>query len=225
MTSNTVSIAHFSDALCVWAYVSQIRCDELLSEFPGQVSLDCRFFQVFGNVPNKIRKGWSERGGIQGYSAHVRGVVDGFPHVSVHPEIWTRNTPASSMPAHLLLCAIRLLEARQEVGAGAFRAAAWLLRAAFFQECADVGARGPLLEIAEKAGVPAAIVSPLLDDGRAHAALCEDVEIVRDQEVRASPTLTFNEGRQRLTGNVGYRILEANVRELLQSTEGQSSWC
>jgi hypothetical protein len=28
-----------------------------------------------------------------------------------------------------------------------------------------------------------------------------------------------------LTGNVGYRILEANIRELLDSPPGQQSWC
>jgi hypothetical protein len=36
----------------------------------------------------------------------------------------------------------------------------------------------------------------------------------------------FNEGRQVLTGNVGYRVIEANVRELLrQPSDDQSSWC
>jgi hypothetical protein len=37
--------------------------------------------------------------------------------------------------------------------------------------------------------------------------------------------LLFNEGRQRLTGNVGYRIIEANIRELLEGAPGQLSWC
>ncbi len=46
-----------------------------------------------------------------------------------------------------------------------------------------------------------------------------------DGHVRASPTLTFNEDRQRLTGNVGYRIIEANVRELLERPETQQTWC
>ncbi|TPV95892.1 MAG: disulfide bond formation protein DsbA, partial [Myxococcales bacterium FL481] len=34
-----------------------------------------------------------------------------------------------------------------------------------------------------------------------------------------------NEGRQRLNGNVGFRIIEANVRELLRHTETEHSWC
>jgi hypothetical protein len=34
-----------------------------------------------------------------------------------------------------------------------------------------------------------------------------------------------NEGRQRLNGNVGYRVLEANIRELLNHPAGEQSWC
>jgi hypothetical protein len=43
--------------------------------------------------------------------------------------------------------------------------------------------------------------------------------------VRASPTMTFNDDRQILSGNVGYRVLEANVRELSRSPNNQQSWC
>ena len=56
-------------------------------------------------------------------------------------------------------------------------------------------------------------------------ALATDLERVAQLGVRASPTLDFNEGRQRLTGNVGYRILEANIQELLRTPAGQQSWC
>ena len=36
----------------------------------------------------------------------------------------------------------------------------------------------------------------------------------------------MNEGRQRLFGNVGYRVLEANVNELLRNdAAGVASWC
>jgi predicted DsbA family dithiol-disulfide isomerase len=155
----------------------------------------------------------------------VQGVVEGFPHAAIHPEAWVRNTPTSSMPAHLLLCGVRELEAREEVAVGVAEATAWRVRECFFRDCADVSARNVLLACAERAGAPANRVEPLLDDGRAHAALSADLELARELDVRASPTLTFNEGRQRLAGNVGYRIIEANVRELIERPEGGSSWC
>jgi hypothetical protein len=37
--------------------------------------------------------------------------------------------------------------------------------------------------------------------------------------------LVLNEGRQLLNGNVGYRVIEANIRELLVSNVVEASWC
>ena len=221
----SVRITHFSDVLCVWAYISQIRCDELVAQFHDRVSIDYHYMQVFGSVRAKMAAQWSERGGIRGYAAHVHEVASGFEHVSIHPEVWLETTPESSMPCHLFLCAVRELEARGDAEPGAQARAAWAAREAFFRECENIAVRSVLLEIGERAGVPAARVEPLLDGGIAHAALSADLTNMRDQMVRASPTLMLNEDRQRLTGNVGYRVIEANVRELLENPTGQQSWC
>ncbi len=51
------------------------------------------------------------------------------------------------------------------------------------------------------------------------------MELVKEHNVTVSPTLIFNEGRQRLNGNVGYRVIEANIRELLHNPAGEHSWC
>ncbi len=220
-----VRIQHFSDCLCIWAYVAQIRCDELLSEFAEKVEIDGRYLPVFGNVPNKLDSLWRERGGILGYAEHVREVAEGFDHVQVHPEVWIRDTPQSSIPSHLMLCGIRGLERNGEFESGSQQRTAWIVRRAFFSECADISKQAVLLELAERAGLCVAAIEASLKDGRAHAALSEDLELARDQSIRSSPTLVFNEGRQRLTGNVGYRIIEANVRELVESPAGQQSWC
>ncbi len=220
-----VRITHFSDVLCVWAYVSQIRCDELVAQFHDRVSIDYRYMQVFGSVRAKMTALWSERGGIQGYAAHVHEVASGFEHVSIHPEVWLKTTPESSMPCHLFLCAVRELEVRGNVDPGTQTRAAWAVREAFFTECADISVRPVLLGVGERTGIPAARVEALLDAGIAHAALSADLADAREHTVRASPTLMLDEDRQRLTGNVGYRVIEANVRELLEKPTGQQSWC
>ncbi len=220
-----IRIAHFSDVLCVWAYVSQIRVDELQSSFRERVELNYRYFHVFGNVPAKMEASWKDRGGLAGYSEHVRSVVDQFGHVGLHPEAWVRNTPQSSMPAHVLLCALRLLEAAGSVSPGTQERAAWEIRQAFFRDAADVSRQDVLLAIAESLGLPVRDIEETLHSGAAHAALCEDLDLARMQAIQASPTLLFNDGRQRLTGNVGYRIIEANIRELLERAPGQLSWC
>jgi hypothetical protein len=35
----------------------------------------------------------------------------------------------------------------------------------------------------------------------------------------------LGEGRQKLYGNVGYRILEANIQEVLADPSERASWC
>ena len=46
-----IRVAYFTDILCIWAYVAQVRIDELLRNFPGQVELNYLFVPVFGDVP------------------------------------------------------------------------------------------------------------------------------------------------------------------------------
>jgi len=222
---SAIRIMHFSDVLCVWAYVSQVRVEELRRTFAEQVEVDCRFVSVFGDARGKLAKNWSERGGAAGYRDHVEEVVGQFNHVPLHDEIWVRETPHSSLPSHEFLCAVRLLEAAGQVAKGSFDDAAWRVRQAFFRDLVDVSRRAALLRVGAEAGLPVAAIAELLDSGAAHAALAADLELAREHDVRASPTLIFNAGRQRLTGNVGYRIIEANVRELLDRPSGQNSWC
>jgi predicted DsbA family dithiol-disulfide isomerase len=57
------------------------------------------------------------------------------------------------------------------------------------------------------------------------AALSSDQRSAQDLGVRGSPTWVLNDGRQMLYGNVGYRILQANIEELLRQPTGEASWC
>jgi predicted DsbA family dithiol-disulfide isomerase len=220
-----VRIVYYSDLLCVWAYVAQVRIDELLQNFSDRVELEYRYFHVFGNVPGKMEAAWKDRGGVAGYSQHVRGVVNQFGHVTLHPQVWVRDTPKSSMPGHLMLCAVRSLESAGTLAPGTLARAAWALRLAFFRDGEDISSQAVLAQIGQRAGLPMQELDRVLGSGSAHAALAEDLELARQQTIQASPTLLFNEGRQRLTGNVGYRIIEANIRELLENVPGQLSWC
>jgi len=81
------------------------------------------------------------------------------------------------------------------------------------------------LELAEELGLPIAAIQEQIDSGEAYALLSKDFELVKEHTVTVSPTLIFNEGRQRLNGNVGYRVIEANIRELLHNPPDEQSWC
>jgi protein-disulfide isomerase-like protein with CxxC motif len=209
--------------------VGQVRVDELTAHFSDQVELDVRFCEVFGNAASKLERQWAERGGAAGYSAHVQEIVADFQNATVHPEIWQRNAPASSMPCHLFLCAVRLLADDKEISAHDRSRLVWRasrgLRLAFFRDLVDISRRDEQFQLAEELGLSVADLEGHLDSGRAHAALSDDLALAREMGVRVSPTISLNEGRQMLTGNVGYRVLEANVAEFLSTPTVQHSWC
>lgn len=221
-----IRISHFSDVLCIWAFISQVRVAELRANFRDEVEFDYRYFSVFGDVATKMSTQWADRGGRAGYAAHVQETAAKFEHVSIDPALWGSDAPASSMPAHLILCAARLVCADQ--GADGNRVLLGLdheIRRSFFVDRVDVANMSALLEICNRQGLDTSAVEVTLHSGQAHAALSGDMKLALDSGVRASPTLIFNEGRQMLTGNVGYRVMEANVRELIRHPLDQHSWC
>jgi predicted DsbA family dithiol-disulfide isomerase len=216
----TVTIQHYSDVLCVWAYIAQIRVTELEKNFPDDVKFEYHFLQVFGDVPGKIASQWTDRGGIDGYAAHVQEVAGAFEHINLHPRAWIANTPASSLPAHLALCGLRTF-----ADAGQIEAALGALRQAFFVELADVSRQDVITDVLATAAIDTQQLQHVIDSGAAFAQLSADLVGAAQSGVRASPTMIFNEGRQMLAGNVGYRVLEANIRELLRGPAEQQSWC
>jgi predicted DsbA family dithiol-disulfide isomerase len=102
---------------------------------------------------------------------------------------------------------------------------AWAFREAFFTKLADISDRQVQFEIAKKLKLPKKAIQSFIDSGEAYASLSKDMELVKEHNVTVSPTLIFNEGRQRLNGNVGYRVIEANIRELLHNPPDENSWC
>jgi predicted DsbA family dithiol-disulfide isomerase len=223
----TVSIAHYSDILCVWAYIAQIRIDQLREEFAADIELDYHFCQVFGDTATKIGQGWQDRGGFQAYSRHVLSLHEKYSHVAIHPEIWTRNVPHSSLPIHLALRAADLVleEEGRPDRADVFAALIWRMRTAFFVDLIDIGQHSCQLEVMEELNLAPALVEAKMNNGEAFARLSRDFERTLTNHINVSPTLLFNEGRQHLIGNVGFRIIEANVRELLRHSTAELSWC
>jgi predicted DsbA family dithiol-disulfide isomerase len=168
-----------------------------------------------------------QRGGLAGYSEHVQEATSKFDHITIHPDIWQQVVPASSTSCHLFLHAIQLLETKGLVHRSRqiFERANWAFRVAFFTKLADISSRTVQFEIAEELGLSIDLIQAQIDSGEAYAQLSKDFDLVKEHTVAVSPTLIFNEGRQRLNGNVGYRVIEANIRELLNNPPGEQSWC
>lgn len=225
MNDSVIKVEHYSDVLCIWAYVAQVRVEELHGDFGDQVDLDYRFLQVFSDVRGKMESLWADRGQLAGYAEHVQEIAGRFDHITIHPDLWVRNTPVSSMPAHLLLCAVKSMHL--EDGKSVSQVAALLrsLREAFFVQLVDISNGAALFDVAADTGIDVDRARRAIASGEAHARLGADLATAATAQVRSSPTLSFNEGRQVLSGNVGYRVLEANVREALRQPGNQQSWC
>jgi hypothetical protein len=189
---------------------------------------------LFGCTENRIGQGWKDRGGFSGFSEHVKSVCEEFDHVDVHPDVWVKNRVKTSVISHLFLKAVQLLEGESVLstvnnslltGRSIFEEMAWQLRLAFFKHNRDIAHLDCLYSIAEELKVAVDPIAELISNGTAMAALCRDAEL-RDQfRVDGSPTYVLNEGRQKLYGNLGYKIIEANVQEILYRPEDQASWC
>jgi predicted DsbA family dithiol-disulfide isomerase len=230
----TVSISYVSDVLCIWAYVAEVRLDEVRKEFGDSVELEYRFIPIFGATHHRIAEGRKDRGGYAGFGDHVRTVAKDFPHVSVHERVWSDVAPTTSSKAHEVLCAARLLVSdgvidsarRADLGGRTvFEEATWQVRSAFFEHARDISDRDVLLEILDQAGFPTAAIKAKLGSGEAMAEVCRDIELRDENRIEGSPTYYLNQGRQKLYGNVGYRVVSANLRELLEQPGHQASWC
>jgi predicted DsbA family dithiol-disulfide isomerase len=216
----TVNMTAFSDVLCVWAYIAQARLDEAKVNFGESLAIEARCCSVFGDTASKIGLGWADRDSYAGFNRHLREISAQHSHVAIHPDVWLKTRPASSLGAHL---AIKALQHLDHGLADAFTRA---LRAAFFDECLDIGRWPVQRDVLALVGADVVAVEDALASGVAHAALASDLAMADARRVQGSPTFVLNDGRQVLYGNVGYRVLEANIRELLRAPAAEfASWC
>jgi predicted DsbA family dithiol-disulfide isomerase len=230
-----VIISHYSDVLCVWAYAAQIRMDELVAQFGNKVKINHVFIPLFGCTEKRIGEGWKDRGGFNGFSDHVVEVCEAFPHIEINPEVWKSCRPLTSASTHCFIKAVQLLEymgviSYQPVdaykGKTLVEEFVWRIRLAFFVRAEDVSSYDVMSRIAKGLDIDLTAVDVKLKSGEAIAALCRDAELKEIHKIEGSPTYYLNGGRQKLYGNVGYKILEANVLELLQNkTSEAASWC
>jgi len=232
--ADRIHVSYFSDVLCVWAYVAQIRLDELQKRHGLDSEVSYHFIPILGNTEHRIGGGWKKRGGFDGYANHVAEVCADFPHVALNPDAWTTVRPTSSAPAHQFLKAVQLLEAGGAIstdpvdefeGRSLFEETAWRVRLAFFQDGRDVSRFEVLWSFAADLGLPVRELKELFDSGSALASACRDAELRGEHQIEGSPTYLLNHGRQKLYGNLGYKVIEANIEEVLRRPTAAATWC
>lgn len=218
--SESVTIDYFTDVLCIWAWIAQRRTDELESAWGDRINVCYRQVDVFGDTRTRIGEGWADRGGFAGFRDHVVESAAPYPEIEVNPDVWIKVQPRSSANAHLVLSATLELagrEAARQLAAG--------IRHAFFVDARDIGDFGVLGEIAADFGLDPEAIRMAVEDGRAAAGLMRDYQQARKDNITGSPSWVLNEGRQKLYGNVGFHVLNANVEGLFTKHASDASWC
>jgi len=218
--SRVLTIDYYSDVLCIWAWIAQLRIDELTANLGAQVDLKFHYVDVFGNVPHKMETQWADKGGLQGFALHILHASETYPELEVNPNIWSRVTPVTSANAHLILKAV-------ELACDATEAAKMALsfRQAFFGRAQDISNLDVLISILREQGLDSKVIQREITNGRAIAALTNDYSQAKALGIKGSPSYMMDGGRQTLYGNVGYRVLHANAEELLKQPNHEASWC
>jgi len=226
-----VEITYFSDVLCVWAYVAQARIDAVKEKFGDTVRIEHRFCSVFGDTARKITSTWKDKGGYDGFNSHLRQVAGRFPHIMVHSDIWLKTRPLTSASTHLFMKAVQEENRESAVTASQsapsiFDQVMWAFRCAFFKECRDISRWDVQCEIAESLGVDIGAIEERIHSGIAFARLAADYQDADKMRIEGSPSFVLNEGRQKLYGNVGFHLMDANIQELFRAPHtDEASWC
>jgi predicted DsbA family dithiol-disulfide isomerase len=227
---SVIEITYFSDILCVWAYVSQARIDAVKETFGNAVRIEHRFCSVFGDTARKITSTWKDKGGYEGFNSHLRQVAERFPHIEVHPEIWSKTRPLTSASAHLFMKAVQWnhesIVTGSQAGPSVFDQVMWAFRCALFRDCRDISRWDIQCEIARALGADIGAIEECIHSGIAFARLAADYQDADKMRIEGSPSFVLNEGRQKLYGNVGFHLMEANIQELFREPRtDEASWC
>ena len=101
----------------------------------------------------------------------------------------------------------------------------WSLRCAFFRDCRDISRWDIQCEIAAALGADIGAIEKLIHSGIAFARFAADYQDADRMRIEGSPSFVLNEGRQKLYGNVGFHLIEANIQELLRAPRtDEASW-
>ena len=218
--AQTLVIDYYSDVLCVWAWIAQRRIDELNKKFGDKIQFNYYYVDIFGDVATKMETQWAAKGGYDDFEAHVKHSCDDHDSVVINPKVWSTIKPITSANAHLVLKAIEL-----KFGKNAGIDMALAIRKGFFESAIDISNLECLYQLIESSGFDMQLVKASVNSGHAIAALMSDYQQAKKNSIKGSPSYVIDGGRQTLYGNVGYRVLSANIEELLKNPANEASWC
>ena len=222
-----VDITYFSDLLCIWAYASQSRIDAIKEKFADAIGVEHRFVSVFGDIGTKITSTWKDKGGYEGFNGTcVSG--ERVSSYQVHPDVWLTDAPLD-----IRECAtfhksgstkrIGIGRGKKQLCVEPFGSTDVVAPLCISRDCRDI--RWDIqCEIAAALGADIGAIEKLITVASHSRALQRTTKTLTGCEskvVRASS----ERGRQKLYGNVGFHLIEANIQELLRAPRtDEASW-
>jgi len=220
-----LAFSHFSDPLCIWAFVAQDKLERLIEQRGELLDIDYRVLPVFGSVPWRFREGLWSSGGVEERARKTAEIASKHGHPEVSGGCFRRDCPASSWAPGSAIKAVSALERAQMLAPGTTGRYQHALRARFFVDELNIARRSVQLEVAEALGIERAGIERALDDGTALAWLWEDLNEAERLKLQGSPTFVFDGGRAMLYGNISFGVLHATVEELLGGLHAEGSRC
>ena len=174
-----------SDPICPWCYIGKARLDAALAERPGHpFAIEYHPFQLNPDMP---REGMDRRAyleakfGGKDQAAEVYARIDAAARESGLEIDWARigRTP-STLDAHRLIHWAGLEGRQLAVVAALFRA--------YFEEGRDIGETDVLADIADAAGLDAAMIRRLLQGEADRAETAARDAHARERGVTGVPT-------------------------------------
>ena len=97
-TQSPIVIDYYTDVLCVWAWISQPRLEEVHRQWMARVEVRHRYFDIFGDSHKKIANQWGQESGFEKFSLHVRDVRRAIRR-NKHPSGYLVKSQAQIIPA------------------------------------------------------------------------------------------------------------------------------
>lgn len=213
-------IDYYTDILCVWAWIAQRRVDELNNQLGDSIAIRYHYMDIFGDVQNKMNTQWQNKGKFEGFAKHVISAASDYENAPVNADLWQHSKPTTSATPHQYLKAVELAYGRDKSIEMALK-----FRQAFFVDALDISNINVLNTLLNQAGLDVGAINNTISDGSALAALMNNYQTAKQLSLKGSPSYIIDNGRQTLFGNVGYRVLLANVEERLKHPSDEASWC
>ncbi|EOD81942.1 DsbA-like thioredoxin domain protein [Grimontia indica] len=206
----TVQVNFYSDLLCFWGWVGQHYNDKIMHLWDNShVQWQHHYLALYANVPERMNSiGVGERGYMK-YAEITERLMAKFDGLDVHPDLWRKVRPSSSLMPHQALKAVQFV-AGNDVAVELEHA----LREAFFRDARDISHYGVLKDVLEECHLATPDIMEHFLTGKALADVYGDIKHAEEDKIPGSPAWIFDSGRYRFFGQVDIDVLAFAINNL-----------